>query len=53
MQGEIRLINVRRTSREGQKSQLQERVAQTREQIPGLQEQVVAKDRDASVLLRI
>ena len=50
MQGEIRLINVRRTSREGQKSQLQERVAQTREQIRGLQEQVVAKDREIDLL---
>jgi HlyD family secretion protein len=50
MQGEIRLIGVRRTSREGLKSQLQERVAQTREQIRGLQEQVVAKDREIDLL---
>jgi HlyD family secretion protein len=50
MLGETRLIKVRRTSREGQKSQLQERIAQTREQIGGLQEQVVAKDREIDLL---
>jgi HlyD family secretion protein len=50
MQGEMRLIKVRRTSRESQKSQLQERIAQTGEQIRGLQEQVVAKDREIDLL---
>jgi HlyD family secretion protein len=50
MQGEIRLLGVRRTAREGQKSQLQERIAQTREQIRGLQEQVTAKDSEIDLL---
>jgi HlyD family secretion protein len=50
MLGEMRLLRVRRTSREGQKSQLQERIAQTHEQIRGLKEQVVAKDREIDLL---
>jgi HlyD family secretion protein len=50
MLGEMKLLKVRRTSREGQKSQLQERIAQTGEQIRGLQEQVVAKDREIDLL---
>ena len=50
MLGEMRLLRVRRTSREGQKSQLQERIAQTHEQIRGLNEQVVAKDREIDLL---
>ena len=48
--GEMRLLRVRLTSREGQKSQLRERIAQTDEQIRGLQEQVVAKDREIDLL---
>jgi HlyD family secretion protein len=46
----MRLLRVRLTSREGQKSQLRERIAQTDEQIRGLQEQVVAKDREIDLL---
>jgi HlyD family secretion protein len=50
MLGEMRLLRVRLTSREGQKSQLRERIAQTYEQIRGLQEQVAAKDREIDLL---
>jgi HlyD family secretion protein len=50
MLGEMRLLRVRLTSREGQKSQLRERIAQTDEQIRGLQEQVAAKDREIDLL---
>jgi HlyD family secretion protein len=47
---EVKLMQVRRASREGQKAQLKERVAQLHEQIRGLQQQVEAKDREAKFL---
>jgi HlyD family secretion protein len=50
MLGEARLITVRRAAREGQKAQLRERIEQTKEQIRGLKEQIVAKDREIELL---
>jgi len=49
--GELHVFEARRAAREGQKSQLAERVGQLREQIQGLHEQVGAKDREI-VLVR-
>jgi HlyD family secretion protein len=44
--GEEKLFEVRATAREGQKAQFRERIAQLKEQIQGLNEQVVAKAKE-------
>lgn len=44
--GERKLFETRLSSREGQKSQLKERIGQLREQIQGLNEQIAAKGRE-------
>lgn len=44
VKGEQRQFDVRRSAREGQRSQLKERVAQSNEEIKGYEAQIVAKD---------
>jgi HlyD family secretion protein len=46
LEGEGRLFEARRAAREGQKSQLRERVAQLQEEIGGYNAQVAAKERE-------
>src|SRR4051812_16336866 len=48
--GELKLFEIRRTAREGQKAQLNERVGQLREQILGLNEQIAAKKREIELI---
>jgi HlyD family secretion protein len=43
--GEQRQFEIRRTSREGQKAQLRERIAQLRQEIGGYEVQIVSKDK--------
>jgi HlyD family secretion protein len=43
--GEERQFEIRRTSREGQKAQLSERIAQLRQEIGGYEVQIVSKDK--------
>ncbi|WP_288431283.1 HlyD family type I secretion periplasmic adaptor subunit [uncultured Agrobacterium sp.] len=50
MQSETRLFQSRKTFREGQKAQLNERIAQFRHEIEGLKAQEVAYDQGLSVL---
>jgi HlyD family secretion protein len=45
MVGEERQFEIRRTSREGQKAQLRERIAQLRQEIGGYEVQIVSKDK--------
>jgi HlyD family secretion protein len=47
---ERRLFEVRRTSREGLRSQLRKRIGQLSEEIRGLRAQQVAKDREARII---
>lgn len=48
--GENRLFETRRTSRGGQRSQLRERISQLNEQILGLEGQMAAKKREATLI---
>jgi HlyD family secretion protein len=50
IEGESRLFAARVAGREGQKSQLRERVLQLREEIKGLTEQSAAKDREIAFI---
>ncbi len=50
LESETRLFDLRRTSRLGQKSQLAERAAQSREEIDGLAIQAAAKKREVEVM---
>ncbi|MFC5556249.1 biotin/lipoyl-binding protein, partial [Methylobacterium iners] len=50
IEGETRLFAARVAGREGQKSQLRERVLQLREEIKGLTEQSAAKDREIAFI---
>jgi HlyD family secretion protein len=47
---EERLFELRRAARQGQRSQLRERIAQLREQIQGMTEQVAAKQREVALI---
>ncbi len=47
---ELRLFDLRRTARSGQKAQLKERVAQLHEQIHGMADQVTAKKREIALI---
>ena len=47
---ELRLFDLRRTARSGQKAQLKERVAQLQEQIHGMADQVTAKKREIALI---
>ena len=48
--GERRLFDLRRTARDGQKAQLAERIAQLRQEIEGLEGQIVAKGRESELI---
>lgn len=48
--GESSLFDFRRSAREGQKSQLRERIAQLGEEIAGLEQQRVAKSREIDIM---
>ncbi|MFO1059517.1 MAG: HlyD family type I secretion periplasmic adaptor subunit [Dongiaceae bacterium] len=48
--GERKLLELRRRARDGGKAQLAERVAQLRQEILGLQGQLVAKDREVALI---
>ncbi|PZU92139.1 MAG: HlyD family type I secretion periplasmic adaptor subunit [Chelatococcus sp.] len=50
MESEKRLFELRRLSLAGQKSQMRERIAQTREEVDGLTVQMNAKKREAEVM---
>lgn len=50
MAGERSLFDFRRSAREGQKSQLRERIAQLGEEISGLEQQRVAKGREIEIM---
>lgn len=50
MAGERSLFDFRRSAREGQKSQLRERIAQLGEEIAGLEQQRVAKNREIDIM---
>src|SRR3954465_5403352 len=47
---EVRLFELRRAARQGQKAQLKERIAQLHEQIQGLNDQIVAKRREIELI---
>ncbi|MGE7418569.1 HlyD family type I secretion periplasmic adaptor subunit [Methylobacterium tarhaniae] len=47
---EERLFGIRRAARDGQKSQLRERISQLREQIQGMTDQVKAKQREIDLI---
>src|SRR3954453_16241378 len=47
---EVRLFELRRTARQGQKAQLKERIAQLNEQIQGMVDQVAAKRREIALI---
>src|SRR3954462_8999370 len=47
---EVRLFELRRTARQGQKAQLKERIAQLHEQIHGMVDQVAAKRREIELI---
>ncbi|MCJ2075430.1 HlyD family type I secretion periplasmic adaptor subunit [Methylobacterium sp. E-016] len=51
VEGETRLFAARRAARAGQKAQLSERIAQLRQEIGGLTQQVEAKEREAALIL--
>ena len=48
--GEQKLFGIRRSAREGQKAQLNQRIAQLQEQIQGLSDQIVAKKRELELI---
>lgn len=48
--GEERLFTMRRAAREGQKSQLKERIGQLKEEVQGLNEQIGAKDSELQLI---
>lgn len=50
MSGEVRLFESRRTGRASQRSQLRERIAQTQEEIRGLEAQFESKDKEMKFL---
>src|SRR4029078_13351913 len=50
MAEEMRLFELRREARRGQKAQLSERIAQLREQILGMQDQIEAKQREMTLV---
>lgn len=50
--GEVRLFELRRESREGQKAQLQERIIQLEQEVIGLFEQQTAKDKEIAFIRR-
>jgi HlyD family secretion protein len=50
VQGEQKLFEIRRSAREGQGAQLRERIAQLKEQIQGLADQVLAKKREIALI---
>lgn len=50
MAGERSLFDFRRSAREGQKSQLRERIAQLGEEVAGLEQQRVAKSREIEIM---
>jgi len=50
MQAERHLFEARRTARAGQKSQLEKRIAQLKDEIAGLKSQQAAKAREASII---
>ncbi len=52
MSEEVRLFELRRAARNGQKAQLEERIAQLREQIQGMTDQVGAKRREIELITR-
>ncbi|MBN8920201.1 MAG: biotin/lipoyl-binding protein, partial [Rhizobiales bacterium] len=52
MEGEQRLFEMRRTAREGQKEQLQERIFQLNEEVRGLEAQQAAKGREIDLIQR-
>jgi len=47
---EVRLFELRRSARQGQKAQLKERIAQLTEQIQGMVDQVAAKRREIALI---
>jgi HlyD family secretion protein len=52
IKGETKLFELRRTSRAGQTAQLQERIAQLREEILGLVGQITAKEREGELIAK-
>ena len=52
MEGERRLFELRRSTRTGQKSQLQQRIGQLQEEIRGIEGQVTSKGREIDLILR-
>jgi HlyD family secretion protein len=52
MQGESRLFELRRSARLGQKSQLEQRIAQLQEEISGVETQAEAKAREITIIRR-
>ncbi|WP_246733470.1 HlyD family type I secretion periplasmic adaptor subunit [Methylobacterium sp. BTF04] len=50
LEGEARLFTTKLTGREGQKSQLRERIDQLRQETKGLTKQIFAKDREISLI---
>jgi HlyD family secretion protein len=48
--GEQKLFEIRRSAREGQKAQLNQRIAQLQEQIQGVNDQIVAKKRELELI---
>ncbi len=52
MEAERRLFDLRRSSRAGQKSQLEQRIAQLREEIRGVEGQVASKGREIELIRR-
>ena len=52
MREEMKLFDLRRTARGGQKAQLKERIAQLHEQIQGMTDQVTAKRHEIELIIR-
>lgn len=52
MAGEVRLFNLRREARSGQKAQMRERIGQLRQEIAGLNDQIASKERETQFINR-
>ena len=52
MAEEVHLFDLRRAAREGTKAQLDERLAQLRQKIQGMSDQIVAKEEEIDLILR-
>lgn len=50
MEGETRLFETRRTTRDGQRAQLRERISQLKQQIEGLTQQTGAKEQEIALI---